>query len=77
MNDETKPWYQSRTIWGAIIAGVAAIAQAAGLSISESEQTQIITAVTGAGEMFGLLVVFLGRIKATKTVTITKSAGNA
>jgi hypothetical protein len=72
---DTKPIWQSVTFWGVVIAAGAALFQAFGLgAISEPEQQQLAQGLTHAGELVGLLLALVGRVKATRQVTITPQA---
>ena len=44
MND-SKPWFMSRTIWGALIAVSASVGGAFGIMISEQEQANLTDAI--------------------------------
>ncbi|AYD00242.1 hypothetical protein [Neorhizobium sp. NCHU2750] len=60
-----KNWYQSKTVWGALIAVAASALQLAGLDIGADEQGEMVNiAVTLAGAVGGLLALY-GRIVAT------------
>ena len=62
--NETKQWYQSRTIWGAAIAIAASVAHAGGISLSASDQSQIVDgALSISGALGGLLAIY-GRVAA-------------
>lgn len=66
MDDNTKTWLQSRTIWGALIAIAASAASLAGIEVEAGEQAELvdgIMALVGAGG--GILAVF-GRIAARR-----------
>lgn len=63
--DVMKNWYQSKTIWGALIAVAASALQLAGLEIGAAEQAELADiAVTLTGAVGGLLALY-GRICAT------------
>jgi hypothetical protein len=65
---EMKPWYQSKTVWGALIAIAASLLGRAGLEIGGAEQAEIAEALTTlAGTVGGLLALY-GRLTATKGV---------
>lgn len=63
---EMKPWYQSKTVWGALIAIAAPLLGRAGLDVGGAEQAEIAEALTTlAGTLGGLLALY-GRLTATK-----------
>lgn len=66
--NEIKTWYQSKTVWGALIAVAASILQVAGLELgpaSQAELADIAVAIAGA---VGALVALYGRIVANATI---------
>ena len=69
---EEEKWYQSRAIWGAIIALVAFALTFFGITISAEEQTTAIDLILQVATPMGALVAFIltliGRIKATKKI---------
>ena len=73
-NTQTKPWYASKTIWGGIIALIAAVLSLFGHQIDPQTQkfitdqaVQIATAIAAA--VGGGLAIY-GRIKAEKKVKL-------
>lgn len=70
--DGSKPWYASKTIWGAIVLGVSTIAGLAGHAIAPDDQANLITAVTAIGDGVGVILTIVGRFRASKAVTLTK-----
>lgn len=70
---ETKKWYQSKTIWGAIVMLVSLIlVSITGVGIGEAEQESsvntIVALAEGAGTLVGFILVIVGRIKASKKI---------
>ena len=70
---ETKAWYKSKTLWGAVIMALSAIlSQTTGQQISADEQetaTHMVMGIAeGAGALVGFILVIVGRIKATRTL---------
>ncbi|MER2635171.1 MAG: hypothetical protein ABTQ30_15095 [Rhizobiaceae bacterium] len=72
---ETKPWFQSITLWGAIIAAVAVVLNAAGVPVSDEEQRSAAELLTHAGEAVGLGLVIWGRFRARHTLTVSGGTG--
>lgn len=70
-----KPWYQSLTLWGAVVAGASAILNAAGVPVSEPEQRQVAETLTHAGELAGLVMVVWGRIRARHALDLPRGGG--
>ena len=65
---EMKPWYQSKTVWGALIAIAAPLLGRAGLEVSGAEQAEIADALTTLAGTIGGLLALYGRLTATKGV---------
>lgn len=63
---DMKTWYQSKTVWGALLTIGASLVNAAGYDISPADQVdfseRITTIITAAG---GLLALY-GRLSASK-----------
>ncbi len=73
--DVVKSWYQSKTIWGALIAVAASALQLAGLEIGAADQAELVDiAVTLAGAVGGLLALY-GRLVATGSIGGKASSG--
>lgn len=65
---EMKPWYQSKTVWGALIAIAAPLLGRAGLELGGTEQAEIAEALTTLAGTIGGLLALYGRLTATKGV---------
>ena len=63
MND-FKPWYASRTIWGSIIALLAAVVSAFGVEIDQQMQTTFIESVLQLVAIGGSILAVFGRMTA-------------
>ena len=63
---DMKTWYQSRTVWGALIAIAASALQATGIHLNAQDQSQIADAALAMSGAFGGLLAIYGRIKAEK-----------
>jgi len=63
--DGTKPWWQSRAVWGGIVAAAAGIASLFGVDIDQAKATEI--AVSLAPLIGGALAVY-GRVRASKPI---------
>ncbi|MFB9951334.1 hypothetical protein ACFFP0_21005 [Rhizobium puerariae] len=62
--DGMKEWYQSKTVWGALVAVGASLLQIAGIELGPDMQADLADiAVTLAGAAGGLLAIY-GRISA-------------
>ena len=67
MND-FKPWYASRTIWGSIIALLAAVASAFGVEIDQQMQTTFIESALQLVAIGGSMLAVFGRMTATTQI---------
>ena len=67
MND-FKPWYASRTIWGSIIALLAAVASAFEVEIDQQMQTTFIESVLQLVAIGGSMLAVFGRMTATTQI---------
>ena len=72
MEDQNqKPWYNSLTLWGAIVTVFAALAGLFGIDIDADTQKQIIEyIILGASAIGGLMAAY-GRIRASKIIVKT------
>ncbi len=68
MTDETKPWYMSRTVWGALIAIAASLANAAGVEIKAADEGELADLLVSAAGTIGGLIAIYGRIFARHPV---------
>lgn len=66
--DETKPWYQSRAIIGALVAILAGLLSLFGIDLSDIDQAELTTLAMNLFAIGGGLLAFYGRVKATKQV---------
>lgn len=68
MNDDLKAWYQSRTVWGALIAIAASLANAAGIEVTSGDGAELAELIVAAVGTAGGLVALIGRISARRRV---------
>lgn len=64
----SKPWWQSKAVWGGLIALLAGIAGAFGYAVSPDEQAKIAEAVVAVAGGVGGLVAVYGRVKARSQI---------
>lgn len=67
--NETKPWYLSRTVWGALIAIAASIGGAFGLMLGETDQSTLTDAILQAASAVGALIALFGRLSANQILS--------
>lgn len=84
MQQTSKPWYESITVWGVAVALLATIGQFVGFSISADVQAQAVdaasklataiatkdwvTVISGVGQTAGLVMALFGRNQASQPV---------
>jgi hypothetical protein len=64
MDDNSKTWLQSKTIWGALIAIAASAASLAGVEIEAGEQAEILDGIISLVAAGGGILAIIGRIAA-------------
>ena len=65
---DEKTWYQSKAVWGGVVAVVAAVAGYFGLPLGEADQAALVDAALAvAGAVGGILAIY-GRVTAEKQV---------
>lgn len=72
MSEETKAWWQSRTILGVLIMLLAQVLKLAKVDIANDELTQIVYL---AAETLGASLAIYGRVKARKAIRRTTPGG--
>ena len=70
--DETKVWWQSRTILASIVTVIALIAGGFNLTIDTQTQGEVVELVSVVVGVVGSAVAIWGRVKASKTIKTTK-----
>ena len=66
--DETKVWYQSRTIIGSIVTILALLAGFFNLTITTEDQNGIVELVMVAVGVVSSIFAIWGRVRASKTI---------
>ena len=64
MDENSKTWLQSKTIWGALIAIAASAASLAGVDIEAGEQAEILDGIISLVAAGGGILAIIGRIAA-------------
>jgi cytochrome bd-type quinol oxidase subunit 1 len=67
MNSE-KNWFQSKTIWGSVVAILAAIGSAFGIPIDIASQSELADALVQVGGAIGALFAIYGRFSASERI---------
>ncbi len=66
--DSTKPWYQSRTVWGALIAVFAPLFGVAGLHLAPGIEAELADGLVAVAGGIGGLLALYGRLSATSAI---------
>ncbi|MBL0371085.1 hypothetical protein JJB09_03505 [Rhizobium sp. KVB221] len=64
--DTTKYWYQSKTVWGSLIAIAAGVLQAGGIELGSESQTQLADILVALSGATGGLIAIYGRMTADR-----------
>ncbi|WP_449246283.1 hypothetical protein [Desulfarculus baarsii] len=65
---ETKPWYQSKTIWGGVVSFIAVVGGLFGLNMNADEQTAVTEGLMAVGGLIGVGMTIWGRLSASKGI---------
>jgi hypothetical protein len=63
-----KQWYQSKTVWGALIAMAAPLLRHVGVEMGLAEQADLADALATLAGAFGGVLAIYGRVKATCSI---------
>jgi len=66
--NESKKWYQSKSVWGGMVSLLAVLLGVFGYSIGGGDQSSLVDALTLLGGAVGSIVAIYGRVKASKRV---------
>ncbi|MEQ9490864.1 MAG: hypothetical protein RIM72_17930 [Alphaproteobacteria bacterium] len=65
---DIKPWWQSKTLWGAIVTIGSAVLGLAGLDLGETDREALTGLLTSLGAAIGGMIAIFGRIKAKNRI---------
>ena len=65
---DIKPWWQSKTLWGAIVTITSAALGLAGLDLGDADRETLVELLTSLGAAFGGVIAFVGRISAKNRI---------
>lgn len=65
----TKVWWQSKTVWGSIIALFAGVATLAGVKLDAMLQDELINLIVGAANIVGGAIAWYGRAQAANALS--------
>lgn len=65
---DMKPWWQSKTLWGAIVAIASSVFGLAGLEFGEADAEVLTGLLTSLGVALGGIIAIVGRLKAKSRI---------
>ena len=65
---DMKPWWQSKTLWGAIVTITSATLGFAGLELGEADAEALTGLLTSLGAAIGGIIAIVGRLKAKSRI---------
>lgn len=65
---DIKPWWQSKTLWGALVTIGSAALGLAGLDLGDADREALIELLTSLGAAIGGVIAIFGRIKARSRI---------
>lgn len=77
MTNSPKPWWQSKTIWGALGVFIITVAPELGIGVSSDDAAGIGGAVGNIGTGLFALFVIYGRLRAERRIGVTPSDDSA
>ena len=66
--DDAKKWYQSKTIWGGLVALIAAAGGLVGIEVDAETGSALTLALSQAAAAVGAIVAIAGRLAAVKPI---------
>jgi len=76
MNDG-KPWYLSKTVWGALVAILASMLQLSGFQLDLADQGQLTDGLVALAGSLGALVALYGRLVASHVIAPKAGPGDS
>lgn len=65
---DIKPWWKSKTLWGAIVTIGSAALGLAGLELGETDREALIDLMTSLGAAIGGVIAIFGRVTAKSRI---------
>lgn len=72
-----KPWYLSKTVWGALVAILASMLQLSGFQLDLADQGQLTDGLVALAGSLGALVALYGRLVASHVIAPKSGAGDS
>ncbi len=65
---DIKSWWQSKTLWGAIVTIASAVIGLAGVDVGDADREALIELLTSLGAAIGGVIAIFGRITAKNRI---------
>jgi len=65
---DMKPWWQSKTLWGAVVTIASAVLGLTGLDLAEADREALTGLLTSLGAGLGGVIAIMGRIRARNRI---------
>jgi uncharacterized membrane protein len=66
ISNETKAWWESRTIWGSLLTLISIVLSQFGIKVDDVTLQQIVDVAIQLGEIVGVIIAIWGRFLATQ-----------
>ncbi len=66
--DDMKAWYQSKTVWGALVVVMAPLLQVVGLNLPRGVEGELVEGLMTVADGVGGLIALYGRLSATRVI---------
>lgn len=67
-DDDVKPWYTSKTVWGGAVALLGGVAGMFGYVLAPEDQETLTGLLTAVGAAAGGILSIIGRVTATRRI---------
>ena len=68
MLNGTEKWWQSRSVWGSVVAFVALVVSFFGLTVAPEDQEMLVGGIVAVVGAVGAAIGVWGRVRATKRI---------
>ena len=65
---DIKPWWQSKTLWGAIVTLASSVLGLAGLELGKADADALTGLLTSLGGAIGGIIAIVGRVRAKSRI---------
>ena len=71
---DTKPWWQSKTIWGVIVTFLTQILKPFGINLTDADSAELVNHLLNLVSFIAAIIAIYGRVRASKPIA-PKDAG--